>query len=434
MANVAEAQTKEPQIDGQSRLPKTAGKTSRLSFSETPWVRWLLLGAVLILLVVVLGVWRYVAGRETTDDAQIDGHIVPISAKLGGTVLEVKIEENQVVKAGAVLVKIDPRDYQVALATAQADLANSQAAALAARTGVPITSTTTASQLSTSQAKVQSGRAGVMAAQKEVDAARARQRAAQAHRDELQAKEIKAARDLDRMKQLIAKGEISQEQYDATVSEADAARAAEATAQADVAAAEQAVSVAQSGVEQARAMLAQSEAEVRAALTAPQRVAVSRAQAQSADARVQQAQAALDQAQLNLEYTTVIAPQSGVISKKAVERGQIVQPGQPLFAIVPLEGLWVTANFKETQLGKMRIGQRALIAVDAYGGRKYRAYVHSMSAATGEKFSLLPPENATGNYVKVIQRVPVRIEFERGQDPEHLLRPGMSVEPTVFTR
>jgi membrane fusion protein (multidrug efflux system) len=432
MANVAEAHTKEPQIEQLTRVPKLSARMP--SFREDSRVRWLLLGAVLLIAAVLTGVWWYLSGRETTDDAQIDGHIVPISAKVGGTVLEVSIEENQLVKAGAVLVKIDPRDYQVALATAEADLANSRAAALAARTGIPITSTTTASELSTSQAKVESGRAGVIAAQKQVDAAEARRRAAQSHLEELRAKELKATRDLERLKQLITKGEISQQQYDAAVSEADAAHAASATAQADIAAAQQAVSVAQSGVEQARAMLAQSEAEVRSALIGPQHVAVSRAQAESANARVEQAQAALNQARLNLEYTMVVAPQTGVISRKAVEPGQIVQPGQPLFAIVPLEHIWVTANFKETQLKKMRLSQRAVITVDAYGGRKYRAYVQSISAATGEKFSLLPPENPTGNFVKVVQRLPVRIELEAGQDAEHLLRPGMSVEPTVFTR
>jgi membrane fusion protein (multidrug efflux system) len=235
------------------------------------------------------------------------------------------------------------------------------------------------------------------------------------------------------MKQLVAKDEISQQQYDAAVASADAARATVESAQASVNEATQAVSVAESRRAQSLNALTQSQAELRTANTGPEQVTVIKARAESAAARVLQAKAVLDQATLNLAYTTVTAPTAGRVSKKSVEPGQVIQPGQPLLAIVPVEDIWITANFKETQLKNMRPGQPATVSVDAYG-RTYQGHVDSIAAATGARFSLLPPENATGNYVKVVQRIPVKIVLDKGQDPEHLLRPGMSVVPTVHTR
>jgi membrane fusion protein (multidrug efflux system) len=201
-----------------------------------------------------------------------------------------------------------------------------------------------------------------------------------------------------------------------------------------VIAAEGAVTVAQQRVVQAKATAEQARASLATAKTAPQQLQVTQARAAAADARAEQAQAALAQAQLNLEYTTVKAPTAGVVSRKSVEVGQVVQPGQPLLALVNLADTWITANFKETQLKNMRPGQSAEVSVDALGGRTFRGHIDSIAAATGAKFSLLPPENATGNYVKVVQRIPVKILIEHGEDPEHLLRPGMSVTPTVFVR
>jgi membrane fusion protein, multidrug efflux system len=235
------------------------------------------------------------------------------------------------------------------------------------------------------------------------------------------------------MKQLIAKDEVSQQQYDAAVAAADAARAMVESAQASVSEATLAVSVADSRRIQAGGTLTQADADLRTAHTAPEQVIVTKARAQSAEARVQQVKAVLDQARLNVGYTSISAPSAGRVSKKSVEPGQVIQPGQPLLAIVPLEDIWITANFKETQLKRMRPGQRASITVDAYG-RSYEGRIESIAAATGARFSLLPPENATGNYVKVVQRIPVKIVLDKGQDPEHQLRPGMSVVPTVFTR
>jgi membrane fusion protein (multidrug efflux system) len=397
-------------------------------------VRWALPGVVVVLAVAGYFVWQYYSVRESTDDAQVDAHITPISAKVGGTVIAVNVADNQYVKADTVLVRLDPRDYEVALQRAQADVAAARSTALAAQTGVPIMSTTTASRLATAQANVQAARAALTAAQKEVDVARAQLSSAQARLREAQAKNVWAQGDLGRMKQLIAKDEISRQQYDAALAAADQARAAVDSAQAAVAQAEQGAPVAESHVAQAQAALTQAQASVQAAQTAPEEIAVTRAQFSSAEARVRQYQGSLAQAQLNLEYTTVKAPISGIVSEKSVEPGQIVQPGQPLLAIVPLDDIWVTANFKETQLNRMRPGQPAFISVDAYGGPNYDGRVESIAAATGARFSLLPPENASGNYVKVVQRVPVKILLEKGQYPQHLLRPGMSVNATVLTR
>jgi membrane fusion protein (multidrug efflux system) len=303
-------------------------------------------------------------------------------------------------------VRIDPRDYQVALDRARADLAEAEASAQAARTTVPVTSTSAASQVSTSESGV--------------GTAHARLRAARAQLEDARAREKKAEQDLARLKTLLAKDEVSRQEYDTAALAFESSRTAHEAAQAAVREAEEAVTA-------ATAHLAEAN-------TAPQQVGIMRARAASAEAKVVQARTTLARAQLDLDYTRVIAPASGTVSKKSIEVGQVVQRGQPLLAIVPLDDIWVTANFKESQLQKIRPGQRAEVSVDAYGGRRYQGRVESISPATGARFSLLPPENATGNYVKVVQRVPVRIVFEKGQDSEHVLRPGMSVVPTVFVK
>jgi membrane fusion protein, multidrug efflux system len=383
--------------------------------------------------VAVVAAWWHYSGRESTDDAQVDGHIVPIAARVGGTVAAVKVEDNQVVEAGAVLVEVDPRDYRIALQRAEADYADAQAALAAAEAGIPITSTMTASQVSSAGANVERATTGTDAAAQDVEAARARLALTQARLKEATANATRTSRDLERLKPLVAKDEVSQQQFDAAVAAADAARAAVESAQAGIAEAKQIVSVAESRRAQASNALTQAQADLRTARTAPEQVAVTRARAQSAGARVLQAKALVEQAALNLSYTTIKAPMAGRVSKKSVEPGQVIQPGQPMLAIVPVEDVWITANFKETQLRNMRPGQRASIEVDAFG-RSFEGRVDSIAAATGARFSLLPPENATGNYVKVVQRIPVKILLDKGQDPEHLLRPGMSVVPTVFTR
>jgi membrane fusion protein (multidrug efflux system) len=292
---------------------------------------------------------------------------------------------------------------------------------------------TTASHVSTANAQVESARAGIAASEKEVSAANAQLDAAQARLRAAEARNVLAEKNLERMKMLVEKDEVSRQQYDAAVSEARSTAAGVDAAKAAVANAEQGVQVAQSHVAQAKAALGQAQAAVQAAGTAPQQVAVSRAQSGSAEARAALAKTALAQAQLNLQYTTVKAPIDGIVGNRNVQPGEVIQRGQPLMSLIPIEDIWVTANFKETQLNHMRPGQAAIISVDAYGGREYHGHVESIAPATAARFSLLPPENATGNYVKVVQRVPVRIRIDKGQDPEHLLRPGMSVVATVIT-
>jgi membrane fusion protein (multidrug efflux system) len=390
---------------------------------------------VAILVAIGVGVWWWIAsGRESTDDAQVDAHITPIAARVGGTVLKVPVEPNQEVEAGAILVEIDKRDYEVALERARAELADAQAAATAARVGVPITSTTAQSNEVTAKGGVEQAESAYLEAQQGVEVARTRLATAQARHREAAANAAKATKDVERLKPLIAKDEISQQQYDAAVAAAATNTAATESAQAQVNEAELGIRVAESKLAQASVGRQQAAAQLKEAQTAPEQVTASRARLAAAEAKVRQNEAMVKQAELNLEYATVKAPVKGIVSRKSVEVGQVIQAGQALMTIIPLDRVWITANFKETQLDKMRPGQRVKIEVDAYGGREFNGKVESLAAATGSRFSLLPPDNATGNYVKVVQRVPVRILLDEGQDPEHLLRPGMSVVPTVYTR
>ena len=336
--------------------------------------------------------------------------------------------------AGTVLSQLDARDYEIAVERAEADLAQAQANVLAARAGVPVASSAAGVQITSSEAIAERAKSGVDVANKELAASQARLNAAQARVREAQANATRTGRDLERMKQLIAKDEISQQQYDAAFGAAEAARAAVDSAEAGVLQAQHEAAVAQSRTAQSQAELQQAQAQAQGAKTAPQQIVITRAQAQSAEARVQLAKTALDQAQLNLEYTSIKAPVAGIVSKKTIEAGQVLQPGQPLMAIVPFEDIWVTANFKETQLADMHPGQAATVSVDAFGGRVFNAHVDSIASATGARFSLLPPENATGNFVKVVQRVPVKIVFDRIPSGDYQLGPGMSVVPTVTVR
>lgn len=393
-------------------------------------------GAALTAIGLVAGTAWFLlaAGRESTDDAQVDAHVTPVAPRVGGTVLRLPVGDNEPIEAGAVLVELDPRDYQVAVARARAELADAEASALAARSGVPITAASASGNVTTAQGSVEQARGGVEQALKELDQAHARLASAQARLREVEANAAKAARDVERLRGLLAKDEISQQLFDSTVATADAQRAATEVARSQIAEAEAGIRVAESKQAQSRAGEQQARSMLKAAQTAPEQIAAIQARASSADARVQQMKAALEQAELNLQYTVLKAPVKGTVSRKTAEIGQVVQPGQPLMALIALDSVWVTANFKETQLRDMRPGQAAVVTVDAYGGRQFKGKVDSIAAATGARFSLLPPENATGNFVKVVQRVPVKIVLEEGQDPEHLLRPGMSVTPTVYTK
>ena len=393
--------------------------------------RWVAIGAIVVVAAVAIVWWR-TSGRESTDDAQVDGHITQVAAQIGGTVVKVNVLENQPVKAGQVLAELDRRDYQVAVDRARAELADAQANAAAATTGIPLTEVTTQTGERSAAGGLQEAQAGVSVAEQQVEAARAQLAATQGRLREKEATATKTARDVERLKGLVAKEEIAQQQFDAAVAASDAARAAADAARSDVASAQAAVAVAESRAKQAQGTATQAQAALRAARTGPEQIRVTRARADVAQARVQQATAALAQAELNLQRTSIAAPADGVIGKKSIEAGQVVQPGQPLFALVSLGDVWVTANFKETQLRHVQPGQPVSVHVDALG-ESLDGHVDSIAGATGARFSLLPPENASGNYVKVVQRVPVKIVFEPGQDPNHRLRPGMSVVPTIYT-
>ncbi|HEV2616385.1 MAG TPA: HlyD family secretion protein [Candidatus Acidoferrales bacterium] len=362
--------------------------------------------------------WHYLAGFESTDDAQVDVHLYPVSARVSGYIEKVNVRDNQYVRRGGTLVEIDPTDYQVAVDRARAELENAEAAARALRIDVPITAIDTASQLQFSSSAVQNARAGVAAAQKEAAATHALLL-------EAEAENVKGQGDVNRYQLLLAKDEVPRQIFDHAYATAKSDSAAVAAAEANEAAAEQAV-------QQAASQLMESEAKLQAAKTGPQRVASTRARALSAAADVKQKQAALGQAQLNLTYTKIVAPVSGVVNKKVVV-GMNVDPGEQLLTVVPLEEVWITANFKETQLRHMQPGQRVEVSVDSTG-RTYTGRVDSVAGATGPLFSLLPPENATGNYVKIVQRLPVKIVLDPGENHDHQLRPGMNVEAKVFVR
>jgi len=363
----------------------------RRSFGEYP--RGGRAAAGLLLTVVIIGGGVFVRNSlawESTDDAQVNGHIMPLSARINGYVLEVPVIEGQLVHAGDVLVTIDPKDYKIAVEQAQATLADSRASAASSRFNVPITSVTTKSILDSAETAIVNAEAGFRAAEQNFESGKAllEQAGANAARSDA---------DLVRYQQLVAKEDISRQQYDQAVAAAKANRSGVVSARASVQAAEQAV-------RQAQGKLLQARADLRSAETAPQQISMTRAKADAADAQARERKAQLDQAELNLSYTVVRSPVTGIIGKKTVEVGQNVGIGQELVEVVPLDDVWVTANFKETQLAHMRPGQLVEIKVDAYG-RTWKAHVTNLGAGAGSVFSLLPPENATGNYVKVVQRV-----------------------------
>jgi len=393
-------------------------RVSLRGHSRRKFRRIYLVPIALIVIVGTVVLWRYFGSYQSTDDAQVDVHLYPVSARVSGYVTKVNVNDNQYVKRGTVLVEIDPKDYEVALAKAKADLANAEANAQALNINVPITSVNTRSQLRSAESDVENADAGIVAAEKQLAAAHAQV-------EESEANNVKAQDDLQRYKRLVAKQNVSEQTYDQALAAARASTAAVAAAKANEAAAQQ-------SVQQAKDKLAQAEANHRAAQTGPQQVASTHARAQAALADVQQKRAALEQAELNLQYTKIVAPVDGLVNKTVVV-GLNIQPGQQLLTVVPLNEVWITANFKETQLKGMKAGQPVRIEADS-SGRTYKGHVDSIAGATGPLFSLLPPENATGNYVKIVQRIPVKIVLDPGENRDLSLRPGMNVEPKVYLR
>jgi len=369
-----------------------------------------------LLIVGGLFLWRYLNSYESTDDAEADVHLYPVSARVGGYVVKVNVDDNQWVQQGTVLVEIDPKDYEVAVAQAQASLASAEATAESLNITVPITSVNTTSQLKSAASDIVNADAGVIAAQRQLTAAHAQVEAAEAN-------DARAQDDLKRYKILVDKREVSQQIYDQALATAKSSAASVAAAQANESAANE-------FVKQAGSRLVQADANHQSAETGPQQVSSTRARVRAAIADVEHWRALLNQAELNLQYTKIVAPVSGEVNKTVVV-GLNVEPGQQLLTVVPLDEVWVTANFKETQLKRMRVGQKAEIHVDSTG-RTLKGHVDSIAGATGPLFSLLPPENATGNYVKIVQRIPVKIVLDPGENRERQLRPGMNVVPDVY--
>lgn len=401
--------TEQPKAEIHEEQPEPPVRSSRR--------RFMIIGLVAVLVVGALLFWWHSTYYEDTDDASVDGNLIQISSRIVGNVKAVDVNENQYVDAGKMLVEIDPADFETALHQAEANLEAAEASYEAASVNVPVIHINTGTNLSNANVDVSSANASATEAENELKADQAKVIAAQANY-------AKAKSDLDRYTPLVQKDIISKQQYDAAVAAADAEKAAVDEAQADVVAAQDAVRVAHDRAIEARSSLDYAK-------TAPQQVAIQKAKADQAAAQVDQARAALAQAKLNLEYCTISAPAAGIITTKSVQPGQNVAVGQALMTLVSLDNVWITANFKETQLQHMKVGQPVVIHVDAYD-RDYDGKVTQIGGATGSELSLFPPENATGNYVKVVQRIPVRIDLTNPQqNKDHLLRPGMSVEPKV---
>jgi membrane fusion protein (multidrug efflux system) len=408
--------------DTSEELRVRSFKTKHSDLKRKSFPRWAYASVALSVVAALVGSWWLHARHfETTDDAQIDGHINVISSRISGPVLYVdpRVENNQYIEAGTLLVELDPNDYQAALDHARADLATREASARSADVGVPITNASAFSQLTLAEAAVDEAEAAL--ATEEANLAAAQHKVQQD-----QAIAARAERDRIRYKNLVDAGVVSQLDYDAR--EADALADAQ-TVDADLAL----VRAEEQKITQVKKLILQREAQVGAARTAPQQVSDAKAKSDSSIGQVSQAEADVRTAELNLGYTKIYAPVSGVIGRKTVELGQRIQPGQSLLALVPLDDIWVTADFKETQLKYMRAGQKVTVHVDTFG-RDYEGTVENLPGAAGTLFSLLPPENASGNFVKVVQRLPVRVRLNPDQDPQHQLRPGMSVEPTVRVR
>lgn len=401
---------------------------------KNPRVRRALLIAAIIIVVGGVLFWLYERNRQSTDDAQVDGHLIPISSRVPGSVLEVLVQDNESVKTGQVLVKLDPRDFQAKLDDAQAKLAVAQSHVLSANVNVPLTSATTHSNVTSGSASVAAAESAYQQAQLALQEASTSGLAyAQANVQKAEAADQKAQADLQRVKPLVAKNEISQQQYDAYSAAATESEGELAAARQSLALAQQTIAVRQTQVATAKANLDRAHAGLQAAQANTRQVRVSTANAASARAAVQEAQAEVETAQLDLEHATIVAPDDGVVTNKTVQVGQFVSPGQALMIVVPLKEIWVTANFKETQLAHVHSGDRAEVHVDMYG-KTFPGRVDSISGATGSRLSLLPPENATGNYVKVVERIPVKIVLDQIPAGKFVLRPGMNVEATIITK
>jgi membrane fusion protein, multidrug efflux system len=412
--------------------PKEAAKQAPAP-SMNPKVRRVLLVGAVVVAAVAIGLFVYFRDRESTDDAQVDGHITPIASQIYGRVAEVLVMDNQPVKAGQVLVRIDDADYRAAMNQARAALALAEGEARSAGVDIPRTTENVASGTSSAEAQLAGAQANLARSEAAYDQAQTADLAvAQANVEKSRANAELAKADLERYRPLMHKGEISKQQFDAAKASADATSSALIADEQRLAQSKRSIDIAKAELDAAKARVEEGQAGVLSAHADQKRIAMRSADAQAKVAAVDRARAALDAALLNLSYCNVVAPIDGVATHKTVERGQIVQAGQGLMVVVPLQDVWVTANFKETQLRHMHAGQKAYVEVDTYG-KTFTGHVDSIAGATGSVLSLLPPENATGNFVKVVQRIPVKIVLDPIAQSVAILRPGMNVDATVIT-
>ncbi len=428
-----EEQLESPRVKTETTIREFPIEEPKKGLASPKVRRFLMIGGIAAL-VVIVGLFLYYHDRESTDDAQVDGHITPVASKIYGRVAEVLVLDNQPVKAGQALVKIDPRDYQAALDQAKAQLALAEADAQSAGVDVPRTRENVASGTSSADAQLLGAQASLAMAQSTYEQSQTADLAyAQANIDKSKANAELAKADLARYKPLLDKAEISQQQYDAAKANADATASSLKADQEKLGQAQRNIDISKSQVAAAQARVEQAKAGVASAHADTKQVNMRAADAQGKAAKVQEMRAAVEAASLNLSYTQLVAPVDGVVTHKQVEPGQIVQQGQGLMVVVPLQDVWVTANFKETQLRNMKPGQKAEVHVDTYG-KTFEGHVDSIAGATGAVLSLLPPENATGNYVKVVQRIPVKIIVDKISPDVAVLRPGMNVDATVITK
>jgi membrane fusion protein, multidrug efflux system len=398
----------------EERAPVTEKPLVTRGRSRAFLIFFVILGAVAV---GGLFFWLHARQFETTDDAQVDAHLNAISSRVEGTIVRVYVEDNQMVKPGDLLVEFDPRDYQVSLDQALAQLAQARSMVFAQQPNVPLTQVENVTNISSGEADVANTKAALAAAQRDRESFAAKL-------TEAQANSVKAQADLGRYKQLIAKEEVSQQEYDQVAASADAQRAVVASSRADLEAAAHVI-------DQRRAQLAQAENKLaQSRHSAPQQMALRRAAVASEEASVKIAQVQVKKAQLQVGYTKIAAPVSGIVMKRSAEVGSHVAAGQQLLTIGQIDDVWVTANFKETQLRNIRPEQAVTLHVDSLR-QDFDGYVENIGGSTGAVSSVLPPENATGNYVKIVQRIPVRIRFKKNQKGLERLRPGMSVEPEV---
>jgi membrane fusion protein, multidrug efflux system len=391
-------------------------------------------GAIIAVLLLVAVAWYVFSGRVTTDDAQVDCHITAIAPQVPGYVVQLLINDNTPVKEGDLLVQIDPREYQAEVEQAKANLDFAEAQANSAKLAIGLTRETTTNGTNGASAQKQSDAADYTMSQAQLEqTATANLQVAQANVAAKNATNERAQSDLKRYTPLLATDDVSKYQFDAVDATARVAKSELEAAEQQLTAAQQAVEIARANAQSSQARFLRSQSQLLQTKAQEQQVPIAEATYKSAEAAAERAKAALQQAELNLAYTHITAPITGQVTQKSVDLGQYVSPGQLLFTIVPLDQVYVTANFKETQLANVAPGQKVRIHVDTYS-QDFEGVVDSLAGAAGSRQALLPPQNATGNFIKVVQRIPVKILVKPNKNPNLVLRPGMNVEATIYTR